>query len=73
MGFVIDLKMHNLQGTIGFLSKIQLHFNLCAIIMIKNLSLKTVFIEPYVKINYSLSLSLSCKYTTYTNMYRKLF
>ena len=29
------------------------------VFIFRNLSLKTVFIEPYVKINYSLSLSLS--------------
>ena len=30
------------------------------VFIFRNLSLKTVFIEPYVKINYSLSLSLLC-------------
>ena len=29
------------------------------VFIFRNISLKTVFIEPYVKINYSLSLSLS--------------
>ena len=31
------------------------------VFIFRNLSLKTVFIEPDVKINYSLSLSLCCK------------
>ena len=32
------------------------------VFIFRNLSLKTVFIEPYVKINYSLSLSVNRNY-----------
>ena len=38
------------------------------VFIFRNLSLKTVFIEPYVKINYSLSLSLSFFLYSYVNV-----